>query len=144
MHQNQSIDGYRSIPHRRPYIEAAILALLKYFTAIAAITLGVILVLGGETLVRHGFIGAVVAFAVIWLIGYIRRFTVKCPLCKGTPLLDSAASKHKNAVRFRPLNYGTTAQLSLILSHRFRCMYCGTGFNLMRNSSTKRRKSTGQ
>lgn len=138
MHPKRSVDGYRSLPHKRPYIEASILALLHYLSLIAVITLAIILARVGDSEAKIGFVVAVIVFALTWLFGFFRRSTAKCPLCKGTPLLDNAASKHKNAHRLQPLNYGTTAQLSLLFSHRFRCMYCGTGFDLTRKSSTLR------
>lgn len=120
---------------------AALLALIHYFSMIAVITLGYILTRVDGFKVTIGFAVAVAVLALSWLIGYFRRASAKCPLCKGTPLLDTAAAKHKKAFRIRPLNYGTTAQVSLLLSHRFRCMYCGTGFDLLRRSSSVRGRS---
>ena len=140
MHSKRSLDGYHSLPHKRPYIEATLLALLHYLSIIAAITLAFIFIRFGDPEVKNSFIGSVIVLAVTWLFGFIRRSTAKCPLCKGTPLLDSAASKHKKAHRLPPFNYGTTAQLNLIFSHRFRCMYCGTGFDLLRKPSSERKQ----
>ncbi|MEP4076622.1 hypothetical protein [Haloferula sp.] len=142
MQPKRSVDGYRSLPHKRPFIAAALLALVHYLSLIAAITLGYILTRVEKPDVKIGFIVAIGIFALSWLIGYFRRASAKCPLCKGTPLLDSAASKHKKAYRLRPLNYGTTAQISLLMGHRFRCMYCGTGFDLLRKSSNVREQSS--
>ena len=140
MHPKRSVDNYRSIHHKRPFIESNLLALLHYLSLIAVITLAVILIRVGGAEVKEGLIAAVIAFAVTWLLCYIRRLNTRCPLCKGTPLLDCAAVKHKKAVRFAPLTYGTTAQLSLLFSQRFRCMYCGTGFDLLKKSSVIREK----
>jgi len=141
MHPKRSVDNFRSIHHKRPFIESNLLALLHYLALIAVITLAVILIRVGGTDVRNAFIAAMIAFAVTWLLSYIRRLNTKCPLCKGTPLLDCAAVKHTKAVRIAPLSYGTTAQLSLLFTHRFRCMYCGTGFDLLKKSSIVRDKA---
>lgn len=140
MHPKRSVDNYRSVHHKRPFIESNLLALLHYLALIAVITLAVIFIRVGEAEVKNSFIAAVIAFAVTWLLCYVRRLNTKCPLCKGTPLLDCAAVKHTKAVRIAPLSYGTTAQISLLFTNRFRCMYCGTGFDLLKKSSIVRGK----
>jgi len=144
MYPKRSIDGYRSLPHKRAFISAAFLALIHYLSLISVITLGYILTQAEGSKVSVGFIIAVGFLAFSWLIGFFRRSAAKCPLCKGTPLLDTAAAKHKKAFRFLPFNYGTTAQISLLLAHRFRCMYCGTGFDLLRKSSNVRERSSSR
>ena len=141
MHSKRSSDHYRSLPHKWPYIEAAFLALVSYLAMLAIITLGIIMIGTKSEKVTHGFIAAVAVLVISWLLGYFRRMAIKCPLCKGTPLLDSSASRHTKAFRVPPFNYGTTAQFSVLLSHRFRCMYCGTGFDLTRKSSNVRERS---
>ena len=141
MNSKRSVESYRSVHNKRPFIESNLLALFHYLALIAVITLAVIFIRVGGAEVKNGFIAAVIAFAFTWLLCYIRRSTAKCPLCKGTPLLDCAAVKHTKAVRIAPLSYGTTAQLSLLFSQRFRCMYCGTGFDLLKKSSVVREKT---
>ncbi|MEM1083207.1 MAG: hypothetical protein AAGI48_03725 [Verrucomicrobiota bacterium] len=138
MHPKRSADGYRSLPHKRPFLGAAFFALIHYLALISTITLGYILIQAEGWKLSTGFIISVSVLALSWLIGYFKRRSARCPLCKGTPLLDTAASKHRKSYRLAPLNYGTTALLSLMLSHRFRCMYCGTGFDLLRKSTSQR------
>jgi uncharacterized membrane protein (DUF485 family) len=138
MQPKRSADGYRSLPHKRAFISASVLALIQYLALVAAITLCFILTRVEGRYVTAGFIAAIVVVALSWFIGYFHRRSAKCPLCKGTPLLDSAAAKHTKALRVPPLNYGTTAQISLLMSHRFRCMYCGTGFDLLRKPTSFR------
>jgi uncharacterized membrane protein (DUF485 family) len=135
MHPRRSVDGFRSLPHKRPFLAAAFLALVHYLSLIAAITLALIITKVQDPRVVTGLFIAIGAIVLSWLFGYFHRASAKCPLCKGTPLLDSVAVKHRNAYRIPPLNYGTTAQISLLMSHRFRCMYCGTGFDILRKSS---------
>lgn len=138
MYRKQSADGYRSLPYKRPFLAAGFIAMIHYLALITAITLGYILVQEGQKKVTYAFIAAVIVLALSWLVGYFRRASAKCPLCKGTPLLDTQAAKHKKAHRAFPLNYGTTAQISMLMTHRFRCMYCGTGYDLLRKSSQNR------
>lgn len=69
---------------------------------------------------------------VLWLFSFLKRRDARCPLCKGTPLLDSAARCHANAKRIFPLNYGTTAVLSSIVRQKYTCQYCGTPFDLLK------------
>lgn len=72
---------------------------------------------------------------VIWSAAYLSRRKAYCPLCKGTPLLDSRASMHSRATRIFPLNYGTTNLLRMLLTRRFRCQFCGSPFDLLKVQS---------
>ena len=72
--------------------------------------------------------------------GSQRRRSARCPLCKGSPLYDSGAVKHAKAHRMRPLNHGATAVLSILFLNRFRCMYCGTPYDMLKAPSTARHK----
>ena len=127
--------GARSIPHKRPFMASIFFALLHYLSIIATLTFGYILFRTHKETVAWWLVGSIAAIGVTWLLTYAARRSARCPLCKGTPLLDTPASKHRKAVRLRPMNHGMTAQLQLITSQRFRCMYCGTPFDLHRNHS---------
>ena len=70
-----------------------------------------------------------------WLIAYMKRRGTLCPLCKSTPFLDNLARKHDKAYRVKPFNYGTTAVLNAAVIQRWRCMYCGTSFDLLKTKS---------
>ena len=52
--------------------------------------------------------------AIMWLIAFFKRRAAYCPLCKGTPLINSGALPHSRARRLFPLNHGVTATLSII------------------------------
>ena len=65
------------------------------------------------------------------------RRSARCPLCKGTPYLNTGALTHRNATRLFPLNHGTSALLSSLITQRFRCMYCGTRFDLLKRRSSR-------
>ena len=77
-----------------------------------------------------------IAFLVVtiitWIIGFLVRKRATCPLCKGTPFLDSRARVHQKAIRFFPLNYGTTNLIRACLTRRFRCHFCGSPFDLLK------------
>jgi hypothetical protein len=68
----------------------------------------------------------------------LSRRNAKCPLCRGTPLLNSRASSHKKAYSFGPFNEGHTAVLSIICTRKMRCMYCGTKYDLLKKSHFQR------
>lgn len=127
--------GPRSLPFKQAYVAAMIVTFVHYMAVVATATLTFILIRTQDADVAQWLIIALASIAVSWGIGWIFRRSAKCPLCKGTPLLDSRAAKHRKAVRIRPLNFGATALLHLTFSNRFRCMYCGTPFDLLREPS---------
>jgi DNA-directed RNA polymerase subunit RPC12/RpoP len=77
-------------------------------------------------------VAGLVFSAITWLISYFKRRAVHCPLCKGTPLINSGAMPHARARRLLPLNHGVSAVLSIMASQKFRCMYCGTDYDLLK------------
>lgn len=86
-------------------------------------------------------LGTITASVVTFIIAFIKRRLARCPLCKGTPLLNTGALPHANAFCIPPLNHGYTAVISVIVSQKFCCMYCGTKFDLLKPSSSRRRAS---
>jgi hypothetical protein len=130
----------RSVHDKRPLNMAVFFTLVHYLCLIGFLTsLGI--------LIAHpapGSVPPVVAFAVAtlvtWLVSFVRRRSARCPLCKGSPLYDSGAVKHAKAHRMRPLNHGATAVLSILFLNRFRCMYCGTPYDMLKAPSTARHK----
>ena len=131
----------RSIHDKRPFNRAIFFTLVHYLCGIAFITCVVILLLHPTpmTMVKP-LVASALALAVTWLISFLRRRSARCPLCKGSPLLDSGAAKHAKAFRLRPFNHGTTAVLGILFLNRFRCMYCGTPYDLQKRSAVERRR----
>jgi hypothetical protein len=131
----------RSIHDKRPFNRAIFFTMVHYLCGIAFLTCGVIL-LSHPTpmMMAKPLVASGVAFAVTWLISFMRRRSARCPLCKGSPLLDTGAAKHVKAFRLRPFNHGTTAVLGILFLNRFRCMYCGTPYDLQKPSAVERRK----
>lgn len=124
----------RSLPHRGAYYAAVFLTLFHYLCLVATLTLAVLFALDPGLQTLQPVLGGLVAAVISWFISFFKRRTARCPLCKGTPLLDSAASKHSKARRLGPFNYGTTATLTILGCQRFRCMYCGTPYDLLKQT----------
>ncbi len=123
---------YRSLPHKRSFYGAMLFSALWFLTVVGALTLAFFFVFQEDRSLGIPLILTMSGSAVFWLIAYAHRRSVRCPLCKGTPLLDNRAAKHSRARRVFPLNYGSTALLTLLLSQRFRCMFCGNPFDLLK------------
>jgi hypothetical protein len=97
----------------------------------AATALVCVLVKPGQLAVNL-FVGSVVFSAITWLIAFFKRRGTFCPLCKGTPLINSGARVHARAWRLFPLSHGMTATLSVMVAQKFRCMYCGSDYDLLK------------
>ena len=128
----------RSVHDKRPYNVAVLLTLLHYLCVVALITSVVIVILNPKQDAMRPLVLSAVGSGVTWLIAYLKRRSARCPLCKGSPLVDTGASKHVKAYRLRPLNHGSTAVLGILFLHRFRCMYCGTPYDLLKKPSNQR------
>ncbi len=77
-------------------------------------------------------VAGIIVSALSWLIAYFKRRGVLCPLCKGTPLVNSGARPHVRARRIGPLNHGMSAVFSIMATQKFRCMYCGSNYDLLK------------
>ena len=128
----------RSVPDRQPYVRALLLCTIHYMGIIATLTTIAAFVIAPSRLATLVLIVCLGFTAATWLLAYFKRRVTHCPLCKGTPLLSSGALPHKNATRIFPFNHGVTATLSIIATQKFRCMYCGTGFDILKPPSHKR------
>ncbi|MFM2171780.1 MAG: hypothetical protein RI957_2009 [Verrucomicrobiota bacterium] len=142
-HSSQS-SRYRSIPYRPPYYVAVFWTLLHLCSIAAFITCVVLFFMNLESENRGQLkllIIATSASAVLSLIvsNYKRR-AARCPLCIGTPLMNCGALPHKRSKKITPFNEGFTAVLSIALTQKFRCMYCGTRYDLLK-TSRKRKQS---
>jgi hypothetical protein len=125
----------RSVPHKQPFIRAVLLSVLHYLGILAALTTLTVFFINPTRLATNVFVGCLVFIGVTWLLAYFKRRSTHCPLCKGTPLVNSGALAHQKATRIRPFNHGVSATFSIIATQTFRCMYCGTAFDLMKTPS---------
>ena len=122
----------RSVPFKRPFVGAIILTVFFYISLIGLGSTVFVFFTRQDTFTAFLMIGFGASAVVLWILSFLKRRDARCPLCKGTPLLDSAARKHIHAKRFFPLNYGTSAVLSSIFRQRYTCQYCGTPFDLLK------------
>lgn len=122
----------RSVPHRRSYVLALIVSATLFLALIgtgAALFAFMVLPSKNAASLLIGFAGF---SAILWLFSFFKRRGCHCPLCKGTPFLDSGALRHKKAFRFYPLNYGSSNVIRALIRQHFRCQYCGTPFDLLK------------
>lgn len=128
----------RSVPYLKPFVSAVILSLIHYLAILAVITTAVCIAISPSILATRVLAASIVATGITWLIAFFKRRSTHCPLCKGTPLINSGALTHQKAVRLYPINHGVTATLSILTTQSFRCMYCGTHYDLLKKNSRDR------
>jgi hypothetical protein len=133
----------RSLPTSRPFTVAVFFTSLHYLGVIATSTSFALLVSERSQLAAKVFVAGLAFSAVTWLIAFFKRRSAFCPLCKGTPLINSGALAHSKATRIPPFNHGVSATLSILATQRFCCMYCGSDFDLLKTPSHLRDKSSG-
>jgi hypothetical protein len=122
----------RSVRSARPFRMAVLCWSLSWLgmglsLAVLALAIGMPVPLMPQLL-----IGSLAFGGLMWLIAFFKRRAVGCPLCKGTPLLNSGAMPHQRARRLPPFNHGVSAMLSIMVTQRFRCMYCASEFDLLK------------
>ncbi len=125
----------RSVPYRQPFVSAVLWTLVFYLAVIGFFTVIATFFLVPSEMRRTAayLIAAMLpACGLLWTIAYFKRRKATCPLCKCTPFLDNLAHKHQKAFKVRPLNHGTTAIFNVVLAQRWRCMYCGTPFDILK------------
>lgn len=139
-----SITRMRSVPFRAPYVWAEIFGLLHYCGTVALLTsLPLFFLYPNQKSVRV-VVGCILFFAITAVISFLKRRHVLCPLCRGTPLVNSRALVHSKATRIFPLDYGTSAMLVLLFTQTFRCMYCGVRFDLLKPRQDLKAQKTPQ
>lgn len=128
--------GYkaRSIPpaYRRSFIIAVCFAGLHYLCLVGFVTSCVLFARHRNLETCYIMLGLLAACIVTWIFSYFLRRAARCPLCKGTPLLNTGALVHRSAFRVRPFNHGTTATLNALCCQRFRCMYCCARYDMFK------------
>jgi len=132
----------RSLSSSRPFTVAGLVTALLFLGIIMTAT-AVLLVFTGPGVpnpVSISLIFSGLGFCIVtWLIAFFKRRAAKCPLCKGTPLINSGALPHSRAKRIYPLNHGISAVISVLATQKFRCMYCGSDYDLRKISSHLRK-----
>lgn len=126
---------HRSLPTSRPFTVAVFFAFISYLGIVATLTAFVIAFVYPSQFAVSMIVGGIIFTGIAWLIAFFRRRTAHCPLCKGTPLINSGALVHSKATRIFPLNHGVSSIISVLALQRFRCMYCGSDFDLLKPPS---------
>ena len=122
----------RSLHHPQKFVVALLFAALHFLTLFGVATCVVLFIQEPNQQTVELLIGSVAISIATWIVAYFKRKKPLCPLCKGTPLVESGALPHPRAFRIRPLNHGVSAVLSTLFTHQFRCMYCGSRYDLLR------------
>ena len=130
----------RSLPSSRPFSVAVFFSALHFLALATTLTAGVLAIVDPSPLKIKVIIGGLAFSGVTWVIALLKRRCAHCPLCKGTPLINSGALPHSRATRLFALNHGVSATLSIIATQTFRCMYCGSDFDLLKTPSYQRGK----
>jgi len=122
----------RSLPSTAPFDIAVFFSKL-HFLGLVMILTSIGLFVQEQNPLTVGLILTGVGFSIVaWIIAFFKRRSARCPLCKGTPLINSGARAHSKARRIFPFNHGVSATLSIIATQRFCCMYCGSDFDLLK------------
>ena len=125
----------RSVPHRQVFVRAVMLSAIHYLGIFAAVTTLVVFFIQPTPLATKVFMLCIGFTGFTWLVSFFKRRQTHCPLCKGTPLINSGALAHQKATKIFPFNHGVSATLSIIATQKFRCMYCGTLFDMLKTPS---------
>jgi len=122
----------RSLPSSKPFRTAVFFTSIHYLGLVVSVTALACFFLEPSQEATRILVGGMAFSAFTWLIAFFKRRSTFCPLCKGTPLLNTGAHTHIRARRFLPLNHGTTAIFSIMSTQKFRCMYCGSDYDLLK------------
>lgn len=127
---------HRSVPYRKAYYQATFWTILHLFCVFCTLASIVMFFLYHKSANFGSFRRIIIVGAVSSIITLIiscsKRRSARCPLCIGTPLLNSGALAHKRSFALGPLNEGFTAVLCIACTQKFRCMYCGTRYDLLK------------
>lgn len=133
----------RSLPSSRPFNIAAFFSSIHYLGIVTTLTgFGLIFFDGPSSqnfIATKITLGGLGFSAVSWMVAFFKRRAAHCPLCKGTPLVSSGALPHSKATRIYPFNHGVSAIFSIMTTQKFRCMYCGSAFDLLKTPSYRRK-----
>jgi hypothetical protein len=136
---NQSPKAYRAraVPYSKPFWSALFFFVLHVLALVATAAVFVLAFTDPNPMPPQMLVAGMSLSALTWMIAYFKRRSVRCPLCKGTPLINTGATPHERAWKILPFNYGISAILSISVTQRFCCMYCGTEFDLLKTKSRK-------
>ena len=124
----------QSVPYRKAFFGSVVLCAAFLLCAVGALASMVSLIMERNAPTGFALAGFMGLGGLFWFLSFLKRRQAACPLCRGTPLLDNRAHHHDKAVRFAPLNYGMTNVIRVMGTMQFRCHYCGTPFDLLKDA----------
>lgn len=136
--QPVKVNRCRSLPHAKKFRLAVALCAIHYLCLMAMISTAVMLILHPGRTAAMLLIATTAATISTWFLALLKKRATLCPLCKGTPLIESGALLHERAKRLPPFTHGVSTTLSILVLQTFRCMYCGSDFDLLKESSQHR------
>jgi hypothetical protein len=77
-------------------------------------------------------LGGIVLFVVAKVTASLLTRRLDCQLCHGTVLRDRGCFKHRESKKLPGLSHRMTAVICIIFTLRFHCMYCGSGYRLLK------------
>ncbi|MGJ8644308.1 MAG: hypothetical protein ACSHX9_12940 [Luteolibacter sp.] len=135
--KGRTIPRARSVPHRGVFTNTVVFSVIHYLGIIASLTTFVVYFIQPSNLATKVLTACLIFSGISWFIAFLKRRQTHCPLCKGTPLINTGALPHQKAVKWFPFNHGVTSTLSIILLQKFRCMYCGTFFDMLKPQANR-------
>jgi hypothetical protein len=125
----------RSVRFARPFRTAVFFTSIFFLVFIGTSAALVAFFIQPSQLAARLLVGGIALSVLTWVIAYFKRRAVYCPLCKGTPLVNSGARPHVRARRFGPFSHGISAVMSILATQKFRCMYCASDYDLLKPPS---------
>lgn len=122
----------RALSHSNHFFQAVVLYTVHLFCLIATITLIVLLMKTGHENAPTILAASIGISAFTGVIAYIKRRGTICPLCRSASLIGTRACRNERAKRIWPFSFAVSSMISIIFLQRFRCMHCGTDFDLLK------------
>ena len=126
----------------RAYENSLKLLIACYFVISAWLVLiGLLLVIlvastTGSTKLNLTFAGLLISLIII-VLGYgLLAWSLRCEAC-GKSLLIEAGVLHKNARKRKGLDHWATTILDVLLVGKFRCMYCGENYQIVKTIKSR-------
>lgn len=129
-----------SLHHKKPFIVALIATLCFWVVSVACLTCFISIILLGKskgTPMTKLLIALLILSIILWFFAYLQRRRARCPLCKASPFLGTLSHTHPKAERVLFLGPQTTAILKALFTLRWRCMHCGTPFDLLKKTDRR-------
>lgn len=133
-HKGHAETRARSLRYRRPFFYAVVWSALFYLFFLATLVCFVSYLTRPHMFACVMTVSCLGVTLVFYLISLISRRHARCPLCRGTSLLDTGANTHPRCMRLPLLNASHSAIVGIIFTQQYRCIFCGSKFDLLKSS----------